>query len=265
MANDRPALSEPLHVRQGGAYQSHEFLKRWDQWQGRACRSDLENYVDGHVQFFFHYTTHGQSWEARAGQHGRVHGPSDVASIAAEGHDAQQADGQVGDQVPEAVNFKTFVVCRRHERPVLIGRVPIMEQIEQFVPALFSMRPQAEDEGVELWGNPVCESIFYGFLKPFRSFGKRELDVLAAPLIGSHGGNDFPVGIIQSGPESLKRVSSNDRGFIHHGFVLFGVGGSLTGFCVGFEDVLEGAAFAEQFVELTDVFRGPVNLEVGLF
>jgi hypothetical protein len=66
--------------------------------------------------------------------------------------------------------------------------------------------------------------------------------------------------VIESRAQIMNHVSANDRRLIYDGFVVFGEGGSLAGLGVCLDNVGEGAIFAEQFVQIYDVFRGPINL-----
>ena len=257
-------LSEALHVGDDRPYQSHELLKRWDEWQDRARSSDMEHYVDRNLDLLFVYSA-GQTWEANAVPNDWVQAPDHVAPALTYGHGALNGCGKVGRKAAEVARINATVVCRRNQGAVLVRGIPVVEQIEQLVPTRFTVRFQADDEGKELWGNPVGQSVFHSFLKPCRSLGKGKLDRLSAPVIRDQGGDDLPIGVVKGRSEGLQRVAADQGSLIYDGFVLFSVGGTLVGFCVCFEDVSEGLLFAQQFVELSDVFRGPVNLEMGSF
>lgn len=261
----RLALPEALHVADNSLYKSHQLLKRWDQWQGRANVGDLKNYIDGNIEFLFEYATKGQSWQAKAVPDGWAQRPDHISATLTDRHRASDARGEVGDELAKIVGIDSTVICRRNQRAVLVRGVPVVEQIEQLVPTRFTVWPKANDEGKELWGNPVGQSVFHSFLKPCGRLGKGKLDSLSAPLVSGEGRDEFPIGVVERGPERLQDITADQGGLIYNGFVLFSVGGTLIGLCVCFEDVAEGLLFTEQFVDLSDVFRGPVDLETGAF
>ena len=74
------------------------------------------------------------------------------------------------------------------------------------------------------------------------------------------GGHDFPVGVVKRGPHVLDRFAAEMGALCYDGFVSFSESGALSGLKIRFEDVAEGARFAEQFVKLTDAFKRPFQL-----
>ena len=68
-------------------------------------------------------------------------------------------------------------------------------------------------------------------------------------------------GVVECATEVVDDVSADHGRLIYNGFVLFNRCGTLSGLCVCPNDVGERRCFAEKFVKLLEVFRGPINLE----
>ena len=73
--------------------------------------------------------------------------------------------------------------------------------------------------------------------------------------------HDFPIRVIESGAEVVNNIPTNKCGPVYDGLVSFCEGGALSSLCICFENVGERALFQEQYAQLVDVFRGPMNLE----
>ena len=80
-------------------------------------------------------------------------------------------------------------------------------------------------------------------------------------VTGASRGHNFPISVVEGGTEIVNDISADQSRRIYDGLVLFGEKGALSGFCIGFENESERSLYAEKFVKLSDVFRGPINLE----
>lgn len=264
---DRPALTEvgldePLHGADDGSCHVHEHVDRWNVRAVSSRRSDAENYVDGDIKLLFEYAPVASSRKPGQGNaitNGGVGFPTNIAVIVAERE--LSAPREVRQLASDHLAGQTCVISRWNELPVLVPRVLMVEQVEQLVPSRLTVGSEIHDEGEELWRHPVGKSVLHGFLKPCRRLGKRELNISLAAGFGYRRRHDLPIGMIERGAKPVKGVAAYKRDFIYDGFVLFGERGALAGVGICFDDIREGALFAEQLVKLSDVFSGPINLE----
>jgi hypothetical protein len=144
---------------------------------------------------------------------------------------------------------------------MLVRPVEEINDIEQIaIPSRIVAWSEARDSLKESVTDAMGESVRYGFIKPIRVFCKGELDLSSLLLVGDDGRNDLPVSMIQGGAEIVNRVSTYHSYSVYDGFVLFGNYGALEGIRVCLKDIKEAALFAQQFVYILDVFRGPLDL-----
>lgn len=251
---------EGLHSLDSDPRQIDELVQCWNERARITRASDAENYINGHIKFLFEYLGNGNAEKSKRRSNVGTEGPIYIPAILAEVHCSIEAGGKVGHLPPDRFNRKPCVVGYWNKPTVLVDDLLAVEQIEEFVPSRFTMRLEAQDEVEELWGNPVGQSVLYGFIKPCRCFGEGELNLPEFSGAGGKWSDDLRVGVVQSAAQVVQGVTADQLRVVYDGFVLFGERGSLAGLCVCFEDVREGALFAQQFAKFSDVFRGPMNL-----
>ena len=215
-------------------------------------RTDLENYVNRDVKFAFEYEL-----PFKKGEGPDV--PNDVPMILAV-NEIVQAQGEMRNLATEDVAGESFVFSYWGGKPMPVLRSELVNSVEKLVPSRFAVRSESKDSAVECVRNAVGQSVLHGFIKTCGSFTEGELDGLLVARPGCEGRDDFPISVIESSSKPLNDAIGDVGDFTYDGFVAFSVGGALAGLLVRFEDVSEGALFAEQFGKLSDVFRGPVNL-----
>ncbi|RYG95760.1 MAG: hypothetical protein EON58_13510 [Alphaproteobacteria bacterium] len=214
----------------------------------------MKNYLHGDINLLFEYSCEGGDTPYFRGQ-----GPHDISVALAEIAVQREVSGEVWNLSAEHICRQSFVVARWNERAVLVDSILVVEEVEQLVPSRLTIWPQVHNEGKELWGNPVGQSVLYGFLKPCSRLAKRELDVVSPSTVRSERRDDFPISVIESRPQSVQCVRRDEGCLFHDGFVLFSSRGAIAGLYVRFDHVEEGALFAQKFVKLIDVFSGPIN------
>lgn len=238
-------------------------VKRWNHRAQIGLRSDWNNYLNGDIEFLFehvggigHPLTEVESCDHVMDD---WHLPTQVSVCHAK-RAIIEATGKIRNLGDDVIATKRCVVARWDGKPVLIDGVEIMDQIEKFIPSRITMRLQVNKRLVEAKGDPIGQSILYGFLKPCPCFAEGKLDISLLPAGGSKGGNDVPVSVIQGGPEVMRDIRRDVYSLTYDGLVFFGPRGAVTGLCVCFDNIRERSLFLEKFIKLVDVFRGPVDL-----
>lgn len=239
-----------------------QLVERWNHWSQRSRRSDRDNYVDGYIKLLVEHE--GRGWNGQTEVHGPQGGngdaPSDVSSILCEVAAAHvNVGGKVGQMPPDHVARQLGVVAYWGQDLVLVDQIDLVEQVEEFVPSRLTVGLQPDQRFEEALGGPMGQSVLYGFLKPCRRFRERELDRTLLPLAGSEGAHNFPVSMIESAPEIVDSIGADGDALVYDGFVLFSKRGAFAGLCVCFDSVGKRTLFAENFVKLRDVFRGPLD------
>ena len=143
---------------------------------------------------------------------------------------------------------------------MFVENIELLNEVEKSVPSIFTVGFQVEKSLIEGWGDPIGESILYGFIKPCGGFAKGELNFSSFSVRVGERRDNSPVGVVKGGSEVMDGISTNECCPFYNGFVLFGINGALTGICICFDDIGKRALFAEKFVQLDDAFRGPINL-----
>ena len=69
--------------------------------------------------------------------------------------------------------------------------------------------------------------------------------------------------MIESGAKVVDCITTDECYPVYDGFVSFSEGGTLSSFCICFEHVDERSLLLKQYIQLGDVFRGPINLETS--
>ena len=238
-------------------------MERGNELLRRARTSDLENYVNGYVKLVFEYSAQGKPGKTETGFNGVVERPDDVTMVLAEAS-VYDAFGEIGDLSPYYFAGKFFVVACWDEVPMLVDSISVVKEVQHFVASRLTMGPQLDQVVEELGRYSLGQSARYGCVKPCRSFGEGELDFFALPVRGGEGRDAVPVGVVESRSETVECVTGNDGRFIRDGFVLFGVSGALPSVGVCFNDVTERPFIVKKLVKLVDVFRGPIDFQVGV-
>jgi hypothetical protein len=234
-----------------------ELVQRWNHRATVWSCSDRENYINGDVKFFFEYRGCSKARHDALGW-GQGHDiPNNIPTILAEPHSASER--KVRNLRDDHVARYPCVISRWNKELVSVEYIRLMDEVEKFISAKLTVRFQVNKSLKEGWGDPLGQSVLYGYVKPCGGFTERELDVPQLPFLDQRG-DDIPVGMIQGATQVVDRVSTDHSGGFNDGFVLFGERGALAGLCICFKDVGERAFFAEQFVQLDDVFRCPINL-----
>jgi len=236
----------------------NKLVESWNNWVCVAGhRSHLENYVNRDWKFLFEYVGCGRLDNANVDSLG--------SDIPPNGGRRQKeivfacADWEVREQPLDLTAGQACVVTRWDKQPMLVQGIELMNEVEEFVPARITVGLQIDQRLEEAWGDPLGQSIFYGFLKPCSGFGKRELNV---PLFSSgwhEGGDDIPVRMVKAASEIVNNVTADSGCRTYDGFVLFDERGTLAGISICLDDEDEGTLLAKELVELKDVFCGPVN------
>jgi hypothetical protein len=250
------------HSLNGGVGDINQLVKRWNHRAMIDIASDRENYVNGDIKFLFEYSGFRNSRRPTLSTIQRRNIPRHVPVVLAEST-IDKAAREVGDLFDKHLRGNPCVVSGWDKKLVLIEDVEFVDEREIFIPARLTMGFQIEKNLIEGWRDPIGESRLYGFIKPCLGFTKGKLQPPSF-LVGScKGGHDVPIGVIESGAEVVNGISANDCGPVYDGCVSFCEGGALSSLCIRFENVGERSLFLEQYVQLVDVFRGPMNLETS--
>lgn len=257
---DRPVLSKAeLRRALCGSDDLDSFLRFIDHGVERGNhlahvlgRSDFDNYVNGDINLAFEYEI---SLKERKG----LDSPDEVPMILA-APDFTVEPGEVRYLASDHVTGDAFVFTYWGRKPMAVPGSEIMDGIEKLVPSMFSVRLQLQDCLVECVRNPMGQSVLHGFVKPCFGFAERELDIVLSPARTYEGRDDFPVSVVEGSSKPLNGTIGNVGHFTYYGYVAFSKDGALTGLLIRFDDVSEGALFAENFGKLVDVFRSPINL-----
>ncbi len=240
-----------------------QLVEGWNNWAAIVGRSDYENYLNGNIKFLFEYTCGRRLDGAEIGGIDILGMPNHIPAVLAE----RKIDGpsrKIWDLSSYDFSGNSCVVSYWGQSTVFARGVDFVDQVEKFVPSSFAVGFEPDDGIKESLTCPMGESVLHGFVKPIRSFMKGELDLPFLPLFVGEGRDNLPVGMVKRRMEAVDSFARNHSDSIYNGFVFFSERGALAGLCICFEDVGEGAIFAEQFVKLHDVFRSPINLESGV-
>lgn len=261
-SNTDIVLDRDAHRDENTAHDVRHLVESWDEWVSKGGRSDVERYVHGDIKFLFEYgpvrnkdslNCHFQRIEVP--YEVRPHPPMDVI--------AEPLIREIRNLSLNDIAGNSSVVSYWGKQSVLVNPIEEIDRIKQVAVhsrIVFVTRPQIDHGLQEFRAYPMGQSILYSFLKPIWAFAKGELNGPALTVCHSDGRNDFPIRVIQCGPEVVNSVSADERDFSYDGFVFFGSNGALAGICICFENVEERTFFTENFIYMTDVFRGPIKL-----
>lgn len=122
---------------------------------------------------------------------------------------------------------------------------------------------QIEKSLIKGWRDLIGKSLLYGFNKPYLGFAEGKLYIRNFPISDGKRRNDVPIGMIKRRAKVVNCITQNYSSPIYDGFISFCEGGTLSCLCICFENIGERSLFLEQHVQLVDVFRGTLNLEIG--
>lgn len=234
-------------------------VERWNHWSRVSQRSDAENYLNGDIKFAFEYMCGRGSNSSELIARDILGLPNHIATVFAESA-AEIQQREIGDLASNDITGKPCIISRWDQKPVFIEKISLMDEVEKFVPSVFTVGPQAIEGAIKSHTCPMGVSVLHGYLKPYPGLGKGELDFLSPPFVDHNGRNDIPVGMIECGSEIVNNIPTDQGCFVYDGFVLFGERGALAGLCICFNTIGERTIFAEQFAKISDVFRGSINL-----
>jgi hypothetical protein len=232
---------------------ARHLVESGNDWCRTSQLSDRENYLNGKIQFRFEYVPNHTERVSKPPYH--------VPSVHA--HCAALEDGrEVRNLLSKHSAIDTFVVTYWGEKPMLLRDIELVDQIEKLIPSRFSVWLERDECVEKSTTDLVGQSILYGFCKPCPRGGKGELNRLLLARPGSEGGYNIPISMVERRPKVLDGFADQQSAFINNGFVAFSERGAVAGAMIGFENVLEGALFAENVVKLRDAFRCPTEFEL---
>jgi hypothetical protein len=155
------------------------------------------------------------------------------------------------------------VITVRDKKLVLVEDVQLVDQREIFIPAKLTVGLQIEKELIKGWRDPIGESRLYGFIKPCLDFTEGELQPPSFLIGNGKRRHDFPIGVIESGAKVVDGITTNNCCPVYDGFVSFSEGGTSSSLRICFEHVGERSLLLKKYIQLGDVFRGPINLETS--
>jgi hypothetical protein len=220
---------------------------------------DFKNYIHGHIKYAFKFVLRDPNSEFIDGRD-QIVPPFDFSLIAERN---AVADSDVGTSfVDTGQMLKGYcrLIYRWDQQPVFIHDIQGFDEVERCCPSKFTERAHGSEGVAEPVPNLVGLSLLNHFVEPLFLLTKRKLDSVMLPL-RTFRRNDFPVGMIESGAEVVDRIATKQSGKVHDRFVLFTQNGALAGLCICFENNYERSPFAEKFIEISDVFSGPIELE----
>lgn len=240
-----------------------KLVKRWNRKHGATIASALEAYIDGDIDLLFEYPVRGDALHCPVIQCERLAGPREVPSVLrnADARVCREPWEEVGNLLTHFTNHNFKVIADRYQGRVFIGIVDGTHEVEKLVASRFTVGFERQDGRMELWADLVGESISAGFVEPCSGFRKWKLD---SPLFSRADGireNHRGISVVDCGSQILDGIATPNHKSVHYGFVAFGKRGSPTGFGISLKDVTEGSFFRENFGNIRDVFRGPINLE----
>lgn len=237
----------------------NELVKSWNHRSKVSTTCDRENYINGDIKFLFEYAGRGNfQLPTLLSVYGRDV-PTYVSMVLAEVA-IDQTGRKIRNLFSDNITGKPCIISGWDQKLVLVDDVELVEEREKFVPTRLTVGFQVENGLIEGWGDPIGESLLYSFIKPCLGFAKGELQKLPFIFSGGERRNDVPISVVESGAEVVNNISANKCGSIYNRFISFCKSGALSDLCICFENIGERTSFIEQYVQLVDVFRGPINL-----
>lgn len=237
----------------------HKLVERGNRWHHLVMKTDFENYIDRHIKLLLENDHRGRNDFTEILGVYATHSPDDIAPPSGHAECPLEGHWKVRNLFSQFRDVEHFVICQWGQDAMLVGRVELVDHVKKAVPSRLTVRRKINHGAKEPVTDAVGQSILHGFLKPISGFGKGELNGPFRTFVVREGGDDLPVSMVQRGSDVVRRVPADDCGPIYRGFVSFGENGSLTGFGIGFDNITEGMAFAEQFVKLGDAFRSSIE------
>ena len=248
-------------------------VQQGNDWLERQARSEFQNYINGNENFALEFICRGRDERSELIS-GKI-----VSHIPFEtpiGHrKVVQSVWKIGDKLSDHCGQTSCVISYGYKEPMFVENIQFVDEIKHLVPTTFAIGLKSSQRIAEFCPNMLGHSLLNFIVKPCCFFAERELDFPSFPIKGLNSsrplpnasGNslfvvdNLPKGMIEGASEIVNDVSNDQGHCVRDGFILFGVSGSFAGIYIRFNDVAERSRFAEEFVKLIDVFRGPINLE----
>lgn len=236
-------------------------VEGWNKWISILKCSDVEKYVNGHINYAFKYMHRGGADDSQFAYRGASRNvPNCIAASAACDH-IPIPKWEVRNLASDFGRGQYFVIGQWNKHSMLIRDIHLVDEVEWFVPTRFTIWFQPHKNRDEIWSNPIGESLLYGFVEVCPPLAERELQHSTLRFGGSERGEFFPIDVIKGSSKVVGGVTTDTCRFVQNRLVFFRPRDTLSGFGVCFNDVREGTLFAEQFVQFSDVLRGPVNFD----
>lgn len=245
-----------------------KLVERWNRKHETTVGSAFKGYVNGDIDLLFEYSAARDSPYYPVVQAKRLNMPRSIDTILAKPNSGivRHPKKKIWDRLSSNISHAHLnEVADRDKCCVLSWVVEGTHEVEKIVPSRFTVGLEVNDGISELWTNLVGQSIMGRFLKPCSGFREWELNIPFFSGSGSEGADYGGICVVNGVSEVLNGVTAPQRKAIYDGFVAFGIGGSPSGLCICLKDVTEGSIFSEHFVNISDVFRGPINLEARRF
>jgi len=152
-------------------------------------------------------------------------------------------------------------MCRWNEQFMLVQDIQFFRQIEKFVPSQSTVCAQSQHCGDKACAASEGASIFQGLHVSGAIPGKGKLDTPPFSVAHAMGGDDLPIGMVQSGPKVVNDVPTPKRHFVYYDLILFDEEESFIGFSVCLNNERKWPSFQQKFVKFTDVLFSLTDLE----
>lgn len=206
-----------LESGQSQLYRIRHQVERLNEFAKLTTRSDLENYLNGHIQFLFEYAA-GRDKIADRSVHVRTKRPNDIAAAAGNCHmfEYQRGIRYLGF---EHVAGNLGIICRWDQQPVFVDNIKLVDQIQNLIPSWITVRCECPNCVEEPLTSAKGQSVLYGFVEPSFGFGKRKLNSPALPLRFTEGEDSLGIGMIKSGPQVMNGIAACEGNLVYDGFV----------------------------------------------
>ena len=242
-----------------------KLVKRWNRKHGATIASAFEAYINGDIDLLFEYPACRDALHYPVIQCERLAGPREVPRVLCNAYAGTRRDTwqEVRNFLAHFTDVNLKVVPDRDQGRVFVGVIDGAHKVEELVASRFTVRFERQDSRMELWADLVGESISAGFVKSCCGFRKWKLNGLLFSGADGMRVNHCGVSVVNCGSQILDGVTTQNRKSIHYGFVAFGVRAAPTGFGIRLKDLTERSFFRENFGNISDVYRGPINLEAS--
>ncbi len=255
----KQALSVIDHDRNGTINSISHFVERGNNRFRISQLTDYQKYINGYIKFFFEYT---QGWRFYYTDSSFINFniiPGYIPAALAESA-INDTTREVGNLPLNYFTGNPCVVSYWGREPMLVDIAEFMNDIEIFVPSIIAVGFQVDNCIYKGSTDETGTSILYGFGKRCTIFTKGKLDISLPFFVRNERRNNFPIGIVKGTPEIMNCISTNNDNSIYDGIVSFSKGGALSGLCICFKNIREGAFFMDYFGKIRDVFRSSIKL-----